>query len=355
MVSPVVEAADLVVEEAASASVIKVEPSDYYNGLSTCKCLRANGELKGVKIMTKKMGVLLLVLALLAAVAIAGCRPDRNDSTAGAVIEGEGILVGQIDSQSVEIEIDGQFKAFSLGAGVSAAGISDGARVVFSYTETEERSVLLSLTAADMEEAATTLHGEGIYMGQIDSHSVEIEVDGEARAFAIGEGVEVENIDGGFRIAFTYREEEYRPLLLSIEVIKGPAGDGEAEIVGEGIYVGQIDAQSVEIEINRAFVYGGEVSVDGIADGSLVAFTFVESAAKAVLDSIEAVDEPVEGDVMHGTFIGQIDGQSVEINYFQAFALGEGISVDGLDDGSAVFYTYRAERQRPVLISLTAK
>jgi hypothetical protein len=305
--------------------------------------------------MTKKMGILLLVLALLAIAAIAGCRPDRNDSTAGAVIEGEGILVGQIDSQSVEIEINGQLKVFSLGAGVSAAGISDGAAVVFSYIETEGRPQLLSLAAADLEDEVTILHGEGIYTGQIDSHSVEIEVDGEARAFAIGEGVVVENIDGGSRIAFTYREEEYRPLLLSIEVIEAPAGDGDAEIAGEGIYVGQIDAQSVEIEITRAFAYGGEVSVDGIADGSLVTFSFVESGARAVLDSIEAVDEPVEGNVMHGTLNGQIDGQSVEITYFQAFALGEGVSVEGIDDGSAVFYTYRAERQRPVLISITAK
>jgi hypothetical protein len=192
--------------------------------------------------MTKKMGVLLLVLALLAIAAFAGCRPDRDDSTAGAVIEGDGILVGQIDSQSVEIEINGQLKAFSLGAGVSAAGISDGARVVFSYIETEERPQLLSLTAAVVKKKLHTLHGEGIYTGQIDSHSVEIEVDGEARAFAIGEGVVVENIDGGSRIAFTYREEEYRPLLLSVEVIEAPVGDGEAEIAGEGIYVGQIDA-----------------------------------------------------------------------------------------------------------------
>jgi hypothetical protein len=305
--------------------------------------------------MTKKMGVLLLVLLLLVTAAIVGCQPDRNDSSAGTVIEGEGILVGQIDSQSVEIEINGQLKAFSLGEGVSAAGISDGARVVFSYTETEERPLLLTLTAAVVEEAGSIINGEGIYTGQIDSHSVEIEVDGQARAFAIGEGVLVENIDGGSRIVFTYREEEYRPLLLSIEVVEAPVGDGEAEIVGEGIYVGQIDAQSVEIEINRAFVYGGEVSVDGIADGSLVAFTFIESGARAVLDSIEAVDEPVEGNVMHGTFIGQIDGQSVEISYFQAFALGEGVSVEGINDGSAVFFTYRAEQQRPVLISLTAK
>jgi hypothetical protein len=305
--------------------------------------------------MTKKMGVLLLVSLLLVTAAIVGCQPDRNDSSAGTVIEGEGILVGQIDSQSVEIEINGQLKAFSLGEGVSAAGISDGARVVFSYTETEERPLLLTLTAAVVEEAGSIINGEGIYTGQIDSHSVEIEVDGQARAFAIGEGVLVENIDGGSRIVFTYREEEYRPLLLSIEVVEAPVGDGEAEIVGEGIYVGQIDAQSVEIEINRAFVYGGEVSVDGIADGSLVAFTFIESGARAVLDSIEAVDEPVEGNVMHGTFIGQIDGQSVEISYFQAFALGEGVSVEGINDGSAVFFTYRAEQQRPVLISLTAK
>ena len=107
--------------------------------------------------------------------------------------------------------------------------------------------------------------------------------------------------------------------------------------------------------INRAFVLNQGISVEGIADGSLVAFRFRESGLRPVIESIKAVDQPLEGEYMHGTLVGQIDSHSIEIEYFQAFALGRGVSVEGIADGSEVVFTYNEGETRSVLTSIQSK
>ena len=305
--------------------------------------------------MIKKAGVIIILLAIVLMIISmgAGCQPAAIETEEQVILEGEGILTGQIDSHSVEIIIDGQPRAFGLGTGVSVAGISDGTEVIFSYVEEETRPVLLSIKAVHVEDEI--LQGEGFYNGQIDSHSVEIDFKGQPTAFALGEDVIVDDIAEGSRVAFTYQEVAERMLLITIEVIEEPSGGEVGDLAGEGTFVGQIDAQSVEIEIFRAFVLGENVSVEEIEDGSEVAFSFTETGLRAVLDSIETVDEPIEGDVMQGIMVGQIDGQSVEIQYFQAFALGEGVDVSEIEDGAEVFITYRPSTYRPILTSITVK
>ena len=95
--------------------------------------------------------------------------------------------------------------------------------------------------------------------------------------------------------------------------------------------------------------------MENIENGSLVAFTYTESGLRAVINTLEAVDQPLEGEITHGNLIRQVDNQSVEIQYYQAFALGEGVSVEGIADGSEVIFTYRKGLHRPVLTSLKAK
>ncbi|MBW6463514.1 MAG: hypothetical protein K0B84_04945 [Firmicutes bacterium] len=294
----------------------------------------------------------LMVIIITAVIFLAGCGSTATDSDQQVVLEGVGILTGQIDSQSVEIEINGQYRAFALGEGVSIEGIADGSTIAFTYIEEEARPVLLSIEI--LESAAESLTGEGIFSGQIDSNSVEIEVDGEPKAFAVAPEVSLANLESGSRIEFTYREEEFRPLLISIDSVEQPVGDTAAFLVGEGVFVGQIDPQSVEIKINRAFMLADDINVEGIDDGSLVAFSFLESGQRAVIESIRAVEEPVEGEVMHGILVGQIDSQSVEIEYYQAFAIGEA-DLDGLTDGSDVTFTYKPGEYRPVLLSITSR
>lgn len=317
--------------------------------------------------MKRKTGVTIFLLSLCLAFAFlgGGCRADEVEPEGQVILQGDGIFVGQIDSQSVEITVGGQARAFALREGVNIGDLPDGSVVTFTYIEEEPRPVIISLDAAapietpseEEEEAEeeVVVEGEGVYTGQIDSHSVEIEVDGVYTAFEIGEGVSLEGVKDGSRIAFTYREGEHRPILLSIEVLDEPASGGNGAQVGEGIYVGQIDSQSVEIEVYRAFVLGDGVEVDHIDDGSLVVFTYTESGNRAVLDYLEAVDQPREGDYLHGILVGQIDGQSVEIHYTQAFALGEEVSLADIGDGADVVFTYQIGPYRPLLTSITKK
>ncbi len=297
------------------------------------------------------------IAVILLFITTGGCGPEEATLTEQTILSEEGVFVRQVDSQSVEIEIDGGPRAFTLGTGVSVTGIADGAEVSFTYVE-EECPVLLSI-----EVKGAVREDEGIYTGQIDSHSVEIEIDGQFIALELAENLEVDEIDDGSRVAFSYRESDTGPVLFSITVLEEPVdsengepdGEDTVELVGEGILSGQIDAHSVEIEIVRPFILGEGVDVTGIEDGSLVAFTFTESGQRAVLDSIEAVEQPVEGEVMHGTLIGQIDSQSVEVRYFRAFALDQGISIEEIADGSEVFFTYVEGSQQPVLTSISQR
>ncbi len=290
-------------------------------------------------------GVTLIILAFGFA-----CQSEDMDAEVHeeyVVFEDQGILSGQIDSQSVEIEFNGRLKVFVLAEGVGVTGIPDGSKVHFTYTESEDRPVLHSIESLETE--MESIQGEGVYSGQIDSNSVEIEVDGRPTAFALDEALIVDHILEGSYVAYSYREEDQRLLLESIEVIEEPVSGGNGALIGEGILVGLIDSRSVEIEINRAFMLDEGVFVDDIADGSMVAFTYTEKGQRAVIEMIDAVDEPLEGEVMHGTYIGQIDAQSVEISYFQAFALGEDVSVEDIDDGSEIVFTYQADSYRPIL------
>lgn len=313
--------------------------------------------------MDKKTGAILVLITivLLAGFLAAGCQPEDDDIETGiedekeVSIQAEGDYVGQIDSQSVEIEVDGNPKAFSLAEGLDVSGIKGGSRVAITYLEQEGRPLLKAVEVID-EPVEEVFQDEGLYVGRIDSRSVEIEVDGEHRAFAIDREAVVEGLRDGSIIAFTYREGEHRPVLLSAEVVEEPEHEkDENEVIeGEGVFIGQIDSQSIEVSRSRAFALAEGINADNIADGAKVAFKYTESADRPVLDYIEEVDSPPEGAVMPGRFIGQIDSHSVEIEYDQAFSIGEGVDIEGIEEGSKIVFTYQEGPARPVLFSISS-
>lgn len=310
----------------------------------------------------KALFISLLFMVLLIVFSGAGCRPGDDEVDTGvreeeeALIMSEGIYVGQIDSRSVEIKEDGQAKAFGLAEEVDVSEITSGSKVSFTYEDGAERPLLRSIEVVEPAAEDVVLRGEGTYTGRIDSRSVEIEVNGEYRAFALSRETVVEDLRDGSKISFTYRESEQRPILLTVQVLEEPEhkeGDEILEIEAEGILGGQIDSQSIEVFRTRAFALGEGVDVDDIADGSRVAFSYSETGERPILDYIEAVDSQPEGEVVSGILVGQIDSHSVEIEYDQAFTLGASVSVEGIADGSAIVFTYRTEPGRPVIISIS--
>lgn len=297
----------------------------------------------------KLLTTFLIAVIMVATFLLSGCQPAVTETEQQAVFEAEGILIGQIDNNSVKIEVAGTPRAYALDEGVSVQDIADGSLVAFSYVEGEGQPVVLTITAR--ESVPELISASGIYNGQIDSHSVEIEVDGQIMAFALGEEIDLDLLESGSHIEFTYHRAEDRPVLVSIDAVEQPAGGAEQIMVGEGQYIGQIDGQSVEIKLKRAFVLAEDLNLDGIEDGALVAFTFIEEGPGAVLESIEAVDQPREGNYLHGILVGRIDNRSVEIEYYQAFAIGAA-DLEGLSDGVEVLFTYEPGEHRPILVTI---
>jgi len=195
----------------------------------------------------KRLNIAVLILVLCLVITASGCKPEplATELDEEIIYRTEGTLVGQIDNHSVEIEVEGIPKAFRLAEGLVINDLADGSRVEIAYLEADtdeaenggdRRPLLLSIEAVDLPPEVIDLHG--IYNGQIDSHSVEIEIAGEAQVFALDAGLKVDHLDSGTEVFITYRQEGQRQLLLSIEPVTGPVGDGDEVLVGEGLLIG---------------------------------------------------------------------------------------------------------------------
>lgn len=293
----------------------------------------------------------------------AGCQAEENEIDAvtqeepepqDSYFRAEGIYIGQIDSLSVEIEEAGEVKTFGLEPEVDVSEIKKGSKVSYSYESKEVRPTIQSIEVIDAPEPEI-LQGEGRYVGRIDRRSVEIEIAGEYKAFSLDAPVLIDGLIEGSSIAFSYRDDEHRPVLLTLEVLEEPTeveNDEVLEIETEGIYIGQIDSQSVEIARNRAFALGEVVNIESIADGSMIAFSYTETAERPTLNYLDTVESLPEGEYLVGTLVGQIDSHSVEIEYEQVFIIGEGVNIEAIESGSEIRFTYKEGPARPVLISI---
>lgn len=92
-------------------------------------------------------------------------------------------------------------------------------------------------------------HVTGEYIGQIDNHSVEIQFNNKSYTLEIGEVLDVFNyiqLNEGDTVDIAYQENEHGQYIIKdIKKIEDTSSD---EV--EGIYIGQIDPQSIEIKVN---------------------------------------------------------------------------------------------------------
>ncbi len=130
-----------------------------------------------------------------------------------------GMLTGRIDSGSVEIEIDGQPQAFALSDELREKEFASGAISFRYFVDENGRSVI---TQADfLEPREGEVHtAEVTFVGLADSHTAEVEMNGEARAFGLDENISFTGIDTGERIIIFYQENEQgRQEIIKIEKV----------------------------------------------------------------------------------------------------------------------------------------
>jgi len=161
---------------------------------------------------------------------------ETEDNNEKVVLEKEGTYVGLIDSNSIEIVVDGEPKAFRLTEEIrdyfnsSSSSFKDfkkddSIKLYYYEDMTTEQLFLTNLNKIDNSDDSEGIKESGIYVGQIDNNSVEIEIDGEARAFWLSEEskelLEKSNISDGDKVTFIYKENENNQFIINfIEKVK---------------------------------------------------------------------------------------------------------------------------------------
>lgn len=176
--------------------------------------------------MQKKVWIVIIAAAVLVLLggAIAAqniLNGDREPAvepagSAPEVFNDTGSLTGRIDNHSVEIEVDGEPRVFGLSDGLREAELAPGAISFKYYVDKNGRSIITEAEFTKDERGAVQT-AEGVFNGQVDSHTVEIEIGGEARAFGLDAGISFTGIKEGDQVFIVYREMGGRPAIIKVE------------------------------------------------------------------------------------------------------------------------------------------
>lgn len=143
-----------------------------------------------------------------------------------------------------------------------------------------------------VDEEVDIITATGIYNGQADPHTIEIETDEGPRAFQLTMEArdDVEGLVEGKRVTYMYREDGEQ---LVIESIKQEASEDNLSdgITATGIYNGQADPHTIEIEIEEgptAFQLSMEArdDVEALTEGREVTYTYIEEGVQLIINSI---------------------------------------------------------------------
>lgn len=122
---------------------------------------------------------------------------------------------------------------------------------------------------------------EGVYLGQLDNNSIEIEINGDARTFILTEETkdDIDNLKENSEVKFTYYLNEKNQLVLNEINKKEIVKKDETKVQGQ--YVGQIDNFSIEVMVNgepKAFInYDMGRLIKDISEGDKVSITYLQN------------------------------------------------------------------------------
>jgi len=110
---------------------------------------------------------------------------DQVDKSENERMSETGIYIGQIDNNSVEIEVNDKPISFILTDETKEAieKVDENEKIKFVYFQNQDKQfVLVSITKTDSSEEVSKTD-IGIYVGQIDNFSIEVQVDDTPKAF----------------------------------------------------------------------------------------------------------------------------------------------------------------------------
>lgn len=193
----------------------------------------------------KKMFVYSTLAAFV--IAVSGCsqtektisdKPKIEEVESEEILNAEGEFVGLADPHTVEIQLEEGAKAFQFKEELKStiAALTENAKIKFEYIEKSNgQRVITKITVLEsaLEEKS------GTYVGLADPHTIEVQFQDGARAFQITEELKnrLKNVPEGTKITVQYEKNVLENFQLEEKLIEET-----------GVYVGQADPHTVEIE-----------------------------------------------------------------------------------------------------------
>ncbi len=273
-----------------------------------------------------------------------------TEKSSQEVLTGEGLLNGRIDSHSVEIQINGETKSFGLSDELIEQEFTDGSQLKFEYYIDHNGRAIITKLEVSEQSKETIMRAVGVFVGLADSHTVEIKVEGEAKAFALDEGIDTANLQSGDDIAFNYKEDQYgRFVIIGLEK-QGKDNSKEELRSAKGILTGRIDNHSVEIKVNgkiQAFGLSEALRKKDFAVGEISFKYYIDKDGRSIITEAY-FQEPRKSEVQtaEGIFSGLADNHTVEIEINgepTSFGLDENITFTGIEEGQEIFIAYQED------------
>lgn len=130
-----------------------------------------------------------------------------------------GIYIGQADAHTVEIETNEGPKAFRITdrSADIIKQLNPDDKVKFEYYVNEDKQNILQ--AIEKMDESNNFEETGIYNGQQDSHTIEIETNDGPTAFQLSDNAkkQIASLQIGKKVTFTYRADGPQFIIESIE------------------------------------------------------------------------------------------------------------------------------------------
>ncbi|MBM7663517.1 sporulation protein YlmC with PRC-barrel domain [Bacillus mesophilus] len=176
----------------------------------------------------------------------------------------EAAYVGQVDSNSIEVNTESQTITLLTGEvnGIEWNSIDKNAHVVIEYYKNENDQYVLNditITKSEVKEddqeeekSPELIKEEAAYVGQVDSHSIEVNTENKTITLLTNQVTDVNwsSIKKNTHIVIEYyKNNDNQYVLTNLSVTKSEKEDKTTSktIREEAAYVGQVDSNSIEV------------------------------------------------------------------------------------------------------------
>lgn len=183
--------------------------------------------------------------------------------------------------------------------------------------ETNEENTAQGNASIEQVELMT---GTGMYVGQADPHTIEIETSDGPVAFQLTDAArsDVDALSPGQQVTYQYEDNGEQLVIHHIEPVADHSGN--ELLTGTGMYVGQADPHTIEIETSDgpiAFQLTDEArsDVDTLSPGQQVTYQYEKQGEQLVIHKIEPAMDNGDGAAKTNTgiYIGQADPHTIEV------------------------------------------